>query len=159
MIKLFIATVIGSLLTYGAMSYQGKSDWHHEKASVVLFDPGGNPFQYAQAFAEMRVKGKKLRIEGPCISACTTFFKLIEPENVCASKHASFGFHGASNSRGEYLRDITDFLINTYYPDHIIKQLDQVWDRTKQVVDPKNLDIIWLNRDEVQVQHCENMGL
>lgn len=62
---------------------------------VVKNDEGGSLSTYITKYARMEANREFLKIDGPCMSACTLFPKLIDHERVCVTDRASMTFHAA----------------------------------------------------------------
>lgn len=61
---------------------------------VIEYDPGGIVGERFTEIEAMRASGQPVVINGPCLSACTMYLGL-PPDQICATKRASFGFHFA----------------------------------------------------------------
>jgi hypothetical protein len=62
----------------------------------VTRDLGGEVTSYIRKFQEIRESGERLIIDGPCLSACTLFTAFVPPAQVCVTRRAVLGFHGAA---------------------------------------------------------------
>ncbi len=62
----------------------------------VTRDLGGEVTSYIRKFQEIRESGERLIIDGPCLSACTLFTAFVPPAQVCVTRRAVLGFHGAT---------------------------------------------------------------
>jgi hypothetical protein len=62
----------------------------------VTRDLGGEVTSYIRKFQEIRESGERLIIDGPCLSACTLFTAFVPPAQVCLTRRAVLGFHGAT---------------------------------------------------------------
>jgi hypothetical protein len=62
----------------------------------VTGDLGGEVTSYIRKFQEIRESGERLVIDGPCLSACTLFAAFVPPDQVCVTRRAVLGFHGAT---------------------------------------------------------------
>jgi hypothetical protein len=61
---------------------------------------GGNVRQYDARWAEYGRQGVRVRIVGPCQSACTVLLAHIPRGNICVTGNASLGFHLAKSAYG-----------------------------------------------------------
>lgn len=73
---------------------------------TITWDGGGKLSDFVVKYNAMRQEGKRLVIDGPCISACTLALGLIPPSHMCVTPYAKIGIHSA------YTRD---FLGNTEF--------------------------------------------
>jgi hypothetical protein len=78
---------------------------------------GGHVPQYAARWAALAERDDvKVRIVGPCQSACTVLLGHISRNKICVTPSASFGFHLAHNPsstsilRSAYQTDITGWI-------------------------------------------------
>ncbi|MEO8651053.1 MAG: hypothetical protein ABI391_02055 [Hyphomicrobiaceae bacterium] len=72
---------------------------------------GGRVADYNTRWAANAARGVRVRIVGPCKSACTVLLGHIPRSRICVTPRASFGFHLA------HLKTATDTLWNAYQPD------------------------------------------
>ena len=83
-------------------------------------DMGGLMTEYASRFANMRERGEKVVIDGPCFSACTMLLGMLSHEQVCVTPNAVLGFHAAWNfdDTGHRVTSVsaTQTLIDIYPP-------------------------------------------
>ncbi len=63
-------------------------------AIVIVDDRGGAAADYIRRTVEALRSGAEVRIDGPCLSACTLFLHL-PPRQVCVTPRAVLGFHEA----------------------------------------------------------------
>lgn len=63
-------------------------------AIVIVDDRGGAAADYIRRTVEALRSGAEVRIDGPCLSACTLYLHL-PPRQVCVTKRAVLGFHEA----------------------------------------------------------------
>ena len=61
----------------------------------VYDDHGGSVAAYDARWAGLAARGVKVRIVGPCQSACTVLLGHIPRKDICVTPAASFGFHTA----------------------------------------------------------------
>lgn len=143
--------------TYG---YVEKQKW--ENAEVITLDGGGSIFEYIEKYNRWRAEGKKVRIEGHCMSACTYFLGLMPREDVCVSDYAYLGFHGVYiNFMGqmffipEYSLWVRDYVYDKATVDFLLtKGFDF---QTDVVSAPGQLGMIWAAGAELGVQSCEDV--
>ena len=64
---------------------------------TVLADPGGFVARFGQRVEQYLKRGTRVRIMGPCYSACTLVTRL--GDRVCVGPGAAFGFHQAFLAR------------------------------------------------------------
>ena len=72
---------------------------------------GGRVADYNTRWAAHAARGVRVRIVGPCQSACTVLLGHIPRSRICVTPNASFGFHLAK------LEAATRTLWNAYQPD------------------------------------------
>jgi hypothetical protein len=61
----------------------------------ILSSPGGEVSSYLRLFAEVRARGDRVVIDGPCLSACTLLLSTIPNNRICVTRRAVLGFHAA----------------------------------------------------------------
>jgi hypothetical protein len=61
----------------------------------IVEDRGGQIGHYLHAFDTVSSSGERVVIDGDCLSACTLVLGLVPHGQVCATRHARFGFHAA----------------------------------------------------------------
>lgn len=125
-------------------------------AFTITFDGGGVITDYFDKYTAVRQAGGKVIVDGPCISACTLIFTQIEPENVCITKRAIFGFHSASTvsplTGREFSPDGTGMMWFSY-PDYVQQFLiGKGWDGTKE-----HSELIWMDNTTASAfyKRCE----
>jgi hypothetical protein len=74
----------------------------------VYDDHGGSVAAYNARWARLAARGVKVRIVGPCQSACTVLLGHIPRSRICVTPNASFGFHTAKRP------DMTALLWRSY---------------------------------------------
>ena len=83
-------------------------------------DMGGLMTDYASRFANMRERGEKVVIDGPCYSACTMLLGMLSRDQVCVTPNAVLGFHAAwdVDDAGHRVTSVsgTQTLIDIYPP-------------------------------------------
>lgn len=72
---------------------------------------GGRVADYNTRWAAHAARGARVRIVGPCKSACTVLLGHIPRSRICVTPQARFGFHLAR------LQTATNTLWNAYQPD------------------------------------------
>lgn len=106
---------------------------------TITFDPGGSVVEFYEKYNMLRQTGAEVMVDGPCISACTLVFGLIDADKVCITSRALFGFHSASKG-DEFAQDITQ-MIWLQYPEYVRQfLLSKGWDGTTA-----HPDLIWMD--------------
>lgn len=59
---------------------------------VVSFNPGGDVAAFKAAARELKRSGRRVVIDGPCLSACAILADVAR-KSVCVTSKARFGFH------------------------------------------------------------------
>jgi hypothetical protein len=59
----------------------------------ILSSPGGAVSDYLKFFSHVRQSGKRVVIDGPCLSACTLVLDVIPRTRICVTSRAILGFH------------------------------------------------------------------
>ncbi len=95
---------------------------------------GGLLATYQMEWATFAARGVKVRIVGPCLSACTVLVGYIPRANICVTPNAYLGFHWATTAFH------TQQLWNAYPPD-IRQWISQHGGLTNQ--------IIWLQAPQI----------
>lgn len=62
---------------------------------TINADRGGYITRYIAKYQRWRADNRKVIIDGYCASSCTTFIAIIPRGNVCVTRKAVLGFHGA----------------------------------------------------------------
>lgn len=62
----------------------------------ITDDHGGFLFLYTMRWEKLAAQGVSVRINGPCLSACTVILGYIPRKKICATDKASLGFHLAT---------------------------------------------------------------
>jgi hypothetical protein len=87
----------------------------------ILGSPGGLVGPFVEAFERLRASGERVIIDGPCYSACTLVLSMLPHQQICVTRRAVFGFHGARSLRDDgRLRPeprASRFVLATYPPD------------------------------------------
>jgi hypothetical protein len=60
-------------------------------------DKGGQIGPYLDAYVSLRNSGKRVIIDGPCLSACTIVLGVVPRDRICVTRRAQLGFHAAWN--------------------------------------------------------------
>ena len=80
--------------------------------TIDVYDgQGGVLSSYQMQWATLAARGVKVRIIGPCVSACTVLVGYIPRRNICVMPNAHLGFHWATTEFH------TQELWNVYPPD------------------------------------------
>ncbi len=93
----------------------------------VADDHGGLLSAYETQWATLAARGVKVRIVGPCVSACTVLVGYIPRQDICVMPNAYLGFHWAT----------TDFHTQelwSVYPADIRQWISQHGGLTNQVI-------------------------
>jgi hypothetical protein len=91
---------------------------------------GGDVDEFAAKYEQIRESGRKVEIDGPCVSACTIVASLPK-DQVCVTPRAALGVHLASDAVNDDPDDdrvdvqYTDWAVKKYYPKTL-----QVWIKT-----------------------------
>ena len=56
---------------------------------------GGRIGDYLELFAQVRESGRRVVIDGPCLSACTLVLSIVPRGRICVTRRAVLGFHAA----------------------------------------------------------------
>jgi hypothetical protein len=87
----------------------------------ILGSPGGLVAPFVQVFERLRQSGERVIIDGPCYSACTLVLSMLPRHQICVTRRAVFGFHGARSLRDDgRLRPepgASRLVLQTYPPD------------------------------------------
>lgn len=129
------------------------------KTEIVTMDGGGSIFTYIDKYNKMRADGTFLQIDGVCVSACTFFLGLLDPEDYCVSDKSLLGFHGAytmtpngmifNQQMSEWVRD------NIYNGDVVDFLKTKGFDFTADVNQEQYpLGIIWGRNSDVKAPEC-----
>jgi hypothetical protein len=76
---------------------------------------GGVVEAFAAKYEKIKKSGRKVEIDGPCVSACTIVASLPK-DQVCVTPRASLGVHLASDSDEVVDVQYTDWAVKKYYP-------------------------------------------
>jgi hypothetical protein len=61
----------------------------------ITSSPGGQIGPFLDLFDALRQSGEQVIIDGPCYSACTLVLSVLPREQICVTRRAVLGFHGA----------------------------------------------------------------
>ncbi|TCT03975.1 hypothetical protein [Aquabacter spiritensis] len=88
----------------------------------IEFDVGGQIGPYIQKMKSWRKAGRRVVVDGPCLSACTLILGIMPRDRICVTWRALFGFHTAwkpgQDGAPVVNSDATQFLWG-FYPDDI----------------------------------------
>jgi hypothetical protein len=59
---------------------------------------GGLISAYQNQWAALAAQGVRVRIVGPCVSACTILLSYVSRRNICVTPNAYLGFHWATTA-------------------------------------------------------------
>jgi len=59
----------------------------------ILSSTGGVAASYVNFFTQVRKSGKKVVIDGYCLSACTLVLNIVPRNQICVTRRAVLGFH------------------------------------------------------------------
>jgi hypothetical protein len=76
---------------------------------------GGDVDVFAAKYEQIRESGRKVEIDGPCVSACTIVASLPKGQ-VCVTPRAALGVHLASDGDDQVDVQYTDWAVKKYYP-------------------------------------------
>ena len=86
----------------------------------ILASPGGLVGPFVAVFERLRQSGERVIIDGPCYSACTLVLSMLPRSQICVTRRAVFGFHGAraldDDGRLRAEPKATRFVLATYPP-------------------------------------------
>jgi len=61
----------------------------------ILGSLGGQVGPFLDLFERVRDSGKRVVIDGPCLSACTLVLSMVPNNRICVTRRAVLGFHAA----------------------------------------------------------------
>jgi hypothetical protein len=74
----------------------GSAHLYRQHTPVVIgFNPGGGVGEFLENYDEIRRSGRKVVIDGICISACTLAVGTLPRDRVCVTPFAKLAFHSA----------------------------------------------------------------
>src|SRR5579863_1398060 len=95
----------------------------------ILGSPGGKVGPFLDLFERVRESGKRVVIDGPCLSPCTLVLSMVPSERICVTRRAVLGFHAARSidRRGRvYAEPEASELVLGAYPEGV-----QSWIRSR----------------------------
>lgn len=150
-----LAFLVAAYLSVGPMTTEDK--WNPARRDVIVWtmSKGGDTAEFLGRFVQMRIDDKRLRVEGPCFSACTYFLMVLSHDQVCAGDNAFFGFHGVYDGADNFKEAWSKFY-TAMYPKRVRDLLTaQGFDGSKDVdLEQHPTGFIFLTRDELGLQHC-----
>ena len=102
--------------------------------SINSWDPGGQIHTYEMWWKRIAALGVTVRVNGPCVSACTMMLWLVPKTRVCITPRAKFGIHMVSVDDVPNRRATRSFVKN--YPAWV-----KAWLKTKPRLTD---DLTWL---------------
>lgn len=84
-----LAMLLISILALGTSAARAETVY-------ISDDHGGLLSAYQMQWATLGSQGVKVRIAGPCVSACTVLLGYIPRKSICVTSSASLGFHLAT---------------------------------------------------------------
>lgn len=79
---------------------------------------GGRIGDYLELFMLVREQGRRVVIDGPCLSACTLVLGVVPRDRICITPRAVLGFHAAwnpdANGRPRTHAEATRLMLATY---------------------------------------------
>jgi len=103
-------------------------------AKTVRFDMGGYVEEYRAMWTKVARSGEQVRIDGPCVSACTMVLSIVPAERICITRRAVFGIHQVSIGDKKYLKGTRQMVRE--YPKWV-----QQWLKGKR---PLHYEPVWL---------------
>lgn len=76
-------------------------------------DTGGEIGLYAAKVATTKKQQSRVKFDGRCESACTLYLSL-QPEKLCVTRNARFGFHAPYGSSAAANANAADYLMASY---------------------------------------------
>ena len=87
---------------------------------LIQASPGGRIGDFLDLYAEIRASGRRVVIDGPCLSACTLVLSVVPRNRICVTRRAVLGFHAAwrpdESGRPLTHRGATRLMLDTYPP-------------------------------------------
>lgn len=157
MLKTIIALTLGALILIGgAVGYTAYNQGVSPEWKTIYADQGGSIFEFIGKYNDWDDKGYHVKVDGPCISACTYVLGLVNPDHICAGDDATFWFHGIYKGGISFDAPMVEYMHSIVYPDHILQTLkEHGFDGTSEVdktVHP--IGFIVLTAEEVGVKPC-----
>jgi hypothetical protein len=87
----------------------------------ITSDPGGQLGPYLEKLQSLRSSGRRVVIDGDCLSACTMVLGVIPRDHLCVTPRARFGFHAAwsPTESGRQTSSEGTELLMSYYPQQV----------------------------------------
>jgi hypothetical protein len=151
-----VAAVAFSTIVYAATP-KAPEPFSTNVTVVEYGSEGGEIFSHMRKYNQLNDEGMYLKIDGVCASACTYFLNLVDPDHVCATDKARFGFHGIyGGMMGTFEKNYVQFVHPLVYPQYILDWLkDKGFDGTTDVDrEQYPMGLIWATREEVKVNVC-----
>lgn len=92
---------------------------------VIEDDEGGDLGNFLVWYGRVRDSGVPVRIRGLCQSACTLFFGVVPPAQICIEPTASLGFHLFAET-GQPNLGLTQAYMRRYYPASLQEALGKI---------------------------------
>ncbi len=87
---------------------------------LIQSSPGGRIGDFVELYTQIRESGRRVVIDGPCLSACTLVLSLVPKHRICVTRRAVLGFHAAwrpdENGRPLTHARATKLMLETYPP-------------------------------------------
>ena len=84
----------------------------------ISLDRGGKIGKYVEKYSALAMSGRRVVIDGSCVSACTLVLGIVPLDRICVTRRSVFGVHEASgvDSQGRPIRSpgSTQFVLDTY---------------------------------------------
>src|ERR1700741_416927 len=100
-------------------------------------DRGGSIDAYLHRYETVRKSGKKVIVDGPCLSACTVLLGTIPKDRICVTARASFGFHAAwvpTARGGQAPSALGDRMLWANYPEPVREWITRHGGLTRRVI-------------------------
>jgi len=88
----------------------------------ILASPGGQVGPFLDLFERVACLGRRVVIDGPCLSACTLVLSMVPNNRICVTRRAILGFHAARSidARGHlYAEPEASELVLEAYPSSV----------------------------------------
>jgi hypothetical protein len=87
---------------------------------LIQSSPGGRIGDFLEMYTHVRESGRRVVIDGPCLSACTLVLSMVPRNRICVTRRAVLGFHAAwrpdRNGRPLTHAAATRLMLDTYPP-------------------------------------------
>jgi hypothetical protein len=114
----------------------------------ITRDYGGVIDEYKSKYAEIRDRGDRVVIDGPCASACTLVLGIVPLNRICVTPRARLGFHmayyeqpGADGTKVLSSEGTADMM--SYYPETVKRWLSRHGGLTSDTKKIKNGPELW----------------